>query len=227
MSDVSGTYGDDPRLTAAEYALGLLTSAQARAFEQDMAGDPALAAEAMAWGERLAQMAEAEVDPVSPPAHLRRRIETRLFGSGRRRAWFGLGGVVAAAIVALAIVFGPQLMPGQGPVDQEYVATVASDDQTLVATAAYHADLGALRVLLQSGEAPSGRVLELWAIVGDEAPVSLGLIDAPEQMLALSPELAASLPTGLLLAITDEPPGGAPNGEPTGSVLAAGPLTAA
>ncbi|NDV00146.1 anti-sigma factor [Pseudoroseicyclus tamaricis] len=225
MSDIGGPIGDDPRLTAAEYALGLLTGDEARAFEAEMAKDPALAAEALGWGERLARLAETEVPDVAPPKALRRKVERRVFGRSRRRPlWIGLGGLAAAAVVAVAVItVGPQFTPGAA--QPEYVATVSSDDESLVMRAAYQSQTGLLDLVLESGEPPPGRVLELWAIAGDEAPVTLGILALGEHQVPLSPDLASALNSGLVLAITDEPPGGAPGGVPTGNIMAAAPLT--
>ncbi|WP_373353758.1 anti-sigma factor domain-containing protein [Pseudoroseicyclus sp. CXY001] len=225
MSDRGAISGEDPRLLAAEYALGLLPGVEARAFEALMASDPALAGEALAWGERLALMADAEVTDVAPPARLKRKVEAHVFGRPQRRGlWAGLGALAVAALVVLAVLYAGILTPGVG--DPEYVADVAAEDRSLVASAAYQAETGALVVRVEAGAAPEGRDLELWAIVGEAAPVSLGVIGAEAREVAIAPELAEALGSGVTLAITDEPPGGSPSGQPTGAIHATGVLTA-
>jgi anti-sigma-K factor RskA len=69
-------------------------------------------------------------------------------------------------------------------------------------------------------------VLELWIIPEGGAPVSLGVLPEAETAEVDLPEpFREGLPAGLL-AISEEPPGGAPEGVPTGTILATGPITA-
>lgn len=64
---------------------------------------------------------------------------------------------------------------------------------------------------------------ELWAIAGDAAPVSLGVVPENGRItLTLPDALRGSPQSGLVLALSDEPPGGSPTGAPTGDVLAVG-----
>ena len=73
-----------------------------------------------------------------------------------------------------------------------------------------------------SGGARPGRALELWLIEGDDPPVSLGVLpDTEATVLQVDAAVAAALPGGVL-AVSDEPPGGSPTGQPTGDVLATG-----
>ena len=71
------------------------------------------------------------------------------------------------------------------------------------------------------------RATELWVIPAGQAPVSLGLVrtDGVERKV-IPAELASRLVSGATIAVSDEPLGGAPTGQPTGDVLAAGALTA-
>ena len=70
---------------------------------------------------------------------------------------------------------------------------------------------------------PSGREAELWIIPEGQKPISLGVIpqDAPTRIAAPANLSGAGHYTATL-AITDEPLGGSPSGNPTGSVRAAG-----
>ncbi|MFX0540623.1 anti-sigma factor [Roseovarius sp. S4756] len=223
-------YDEDDRVLAGEYALGLLGHDAAAAFETRLAREPDLRALYAAWAEDLAGLTD-DIDPVSPPASMKDRIEAQAFGDmSPRRPFAGLrglawlvGGAVAAAL-ALFVVLETGLL-GQGPAPEgapEFIAEVAAEDGSLVILASYDADAGALTVKRQTGTAPVGRVLELWLIAGEDAPVSLGVLPDGEGLrLDMDPALAARLPGGVL-AISDEPPGGSPTGAPTGSVLATG-----
>jgi anti-sigma-K factor RskA len=62
----------------------------------------------------------------------------------------------------------------------------------------------------------------LWLIAGGNAPVSLGVLpDSGIVALAFPVDLKDQL-RGATLAISDEPDGGSPTGQPTGAVLATG-----
>lgn len=74
-----------------------------------------------------------------------------------------------------------------------------------------------------AGAAPPGRDLELWLIAGDAPPLSIAILSDPSNIPNVP--LPDPLPEGeLILAVTDEPPGGAPDGVATGQVRALGPL---
>src|SRR5207302_2306107 len=70
------------------------------------------------------------------------------------------------------------------------------------------------------------RAMELWLIPPGDRPHSLGLI-APGQPVRLTvpPDLAARMTTDAVLAVTLEPPGGSPTGQPTSAPIASGKLT--
>src|SRR5262249_48150309 len=72
------------------------------------------------------------------------------------------------------------------------------------------------------------RAIELWLILpgSDQRPHSLGLIQPGQAMrLELPPDLATRLTPEATLAISLEPAGGSPTGQPTGPVNASGKLT--
>src|SRR5262249_36798203 len=70
------------------------------------------------------------------------------------------------------------------------------------------------------------RAIELWLILPNQRPRSLGLIP-PGQPLRLSipPDLAGRLTPAAALAVAPEPPGGSPTGQPPGPVSGSGNLT--
>lgn len=230
MTDDSLTpdeFGDD--VLAAEYALGILTG-QAHADATEKArNDPAFAIEVNAWQDRFASLTEV-VPPVAPPRRLFKRIRQEAFGESRGGLLRQLGiipafmGAAAAALVLYtAVEFGVFTQPGEPT--PTLVAQMIAEDNTLVVAAAYTDD-GNLFVERRVGASAPGRVLELWLISGEDAPVSLGVL-AQDQVLdqiAVPEELRDRL-TGGVLAISDEPQGGSPTGAPTGAVLAVGEIT--
>lgn len=220
---------DDDIVQAGEYALRLLDAAQRRAFENRMARDRNLRALVGEWEEHFASLA-AEIPAVAPPRHLKAAIEQRLFAAPEpvrpRLSLVRLfGGVVTAAVLILALVL---LLPLPRPqaVGPAYVAEIAAEDRSLVVAATFDPRRGTLAVERQVGAAAGNRALELWLIAeGAAAPVSLGVLpDDPRAEIVLSEEIVAALAGGTL-AISDEPPGGSPIGQPTGEVLAVGALS--
>ena len=70
----------------------------------------------------------------------------------------------------------------------------------------------------------NGMALELWVVPKEGAPRSLGVInDTGETRLALV-GMDEKLSGGLVFAISKEPPGGSPTGQPTGSVMCKGAI---
>ncbi|ROT99120.1 anti-sigma factor [Histidinibacterium lentulum] len=212
---------------AAEYALSLLEGAERAEVEARLAREPALAAAVARWQAAFAELAE-EVAPVPVPERVRRRLEARLFAPppGARTAagpgwlrWLSGVAVSGAVVVALFLVAplpGLRFAPA-------FTAELQAEDSALDILASYDPGRGELRVERRAGGPPAGRVLQLWALAGDAAPVSLGLLESEATRLVLPPELAP-VAGELTLAVSEEPPGGSPTGLPTGQVLAAAPV---
>ncbi|MDB5473902.1 MAG: anti-sigma factor, partial [Devosia sp.] len=79
-----------------------------------------------------------------------------------------------------------------------------------------------------SGSAVPDKDFELWAIQpsNNNTPISMGVIAATQRSaVTISAEVMAGWGEGSVLAITLEPEGGAPNGIPTGPVIAKGAVT--
>ncbi|MBV0911623.1 anti-sigma factor [Anianabacter salinae] len=216
----------DDEVLAAEYALHLLEPEERRAFEDRLAGSPDLFALVRAWDEDFVGMATGFAE-TAPSARVKRAIEKRLFADGTRRGFslMGLlGGALAAAAVAFALFIALPLTTPEP--DADYAATIAAEDGSFAVQASYDSATGALTLERRAGEAPPGRVLELWLIAeGAPAPVSLGLLpEAQTASVVLPGEIRQAVLSGTL-AISEEPPGGSPTGAPTGQVLGAGAVT--
>lgn len=216
---------------AAEYALGLLTPEEHRLAEERMGQDPEFRALVARWHEDFAAMTD-DVPAIAPPRPLERALMQRLFPDlapeRARRSWLWptlLGGLAAAALAVVAV--NPELL-GRGG-EPEYLARMASEDETLVVEASFDADTNRLAVQRLAGEIPEGRDLELWLVrLENGAPVStvsLGVIPRESKgVVEVSAELAAEFPDNAL-ALSVEPIGGSPTGQATGPVVALGPLT--
>ena len=205
---------------AAEYALGTLRGRARERLKRWMRDDAELAREVAKWEARLAP----------PPARVWNALQNRLEvnPTGARKmsfsVWKALGWMasgVAAALVAVTF-----LLPSLRDTSPAAYVAVLSDAKTnravLVATAG-QADK-VLRVnTLDPSIQVSGRSLELWALPRDGKPKSLGVIGAQRAVLRLDAPADKSLGNVPALAISLEPQGGSPTGQPTGPVLYSGP----
>jgi anti-sigma-K factor RskA len=76
-----------------------------------------------------------------------------------------------------------------------------------------------------SGERDQGKDFELWLIEGDKPPVSLGVIPVgAATTVSVTQSIQQQIEQGAVLAVSVEPPGGSPTGQPTGPVVATGDL---
>jgi anti-sigma-K factor RskA len=116
--------------------------------------------------------------------------------------------------------------PGEDPNATRPVTTLAADDGRTGWLASVDRDKGTvLMVPVPSKGDEQGRVPELWLIPPGESPKSLGLVSIDRAHTVKVPEtLREALSQGAVLAITLEPPGGAPQGVATGPIVAKGDL---
>jgi anti-sigma-K factor RskA len=208
---------------AAEYALGTLRGRARERLKRWMRDDPELTKEIAEWETRLGPLAQA-VAPVEPPARVWQQVERKLDFRKKFSFWKDLALVAAGAAAALVAV--ALLLPLQRGMPASYVA-VLSDPKTarpvLIATAERTDRV--LRVsVLEPGIHIAGRSLELWALPQGGKPRSLGVVSGRERtnlkLLAVADQSLGDVPA---LALSLEPPGGSPSGQPTGPVLYTGP----
>jgi anti-sigma-K factor RskA len=215
MSDFSPLPPEDDAL-AAEYVLGLLDAAERTTAERRRRSDPAFAAAVVAWENRLSPL-NAGFDEV-PVRNLLPAIEARLFATPERprRRWFApfAGALTAAALAVAVIAVLPPPLPEAAPL----TASLAAEGQALAFTARIDPADGTLTLIRTAGApAEAGQDLQLWVIGADGVPASLGLIREAE-----STRPAEGLAPGQVLAVSLEPAGGSPTGQPTGPVLVTG-----
>ena len=151
------------------------------------------------------------------------------------------GAAVAASLVLIALAStgrlpsrpGSPLPPGPvqpaspGPVAPLMVASMKATKGEAVYVAAYDPARGRMTVVLPAGVAPADRSPELWLIGADGKPAALGVAKSGQVATMTVPaELGKRLAGGVVLALSIEPLGGSPTGQPTGPVVAAGPMQA-
>jgi len=249
---MSGGRDDDGLrdLRAAEYVLGTLDAGERAAFELERTLDPATEAALRGWERRLSPLARA-VPAVRPGPELWGRIAAALpsGGAGRegaphhdaslaaaageslraltrqvrfwRRATVAAAGAAGLAAAGLALVLAGPLRPVPPPGGRS-VAVVTSGGDLPALIVSVDAARGTVRVRPLAARAPADRSLELWYIGAGAAPRPLGLVGTEPARLALPSEAGSA--EGGTLAVSVEPPGGSPTGQPTGPVVYTGKL---
>ncbi len=224
---------------AAEYVLGTLDAEQRVAVDMALqAGDASLAREIAWWEQRLGQLG-LELEPVAPPAHVWSRIAlgtgigaTSAGGRRRRsrRLWQGLATAASLAAVALALilVLGPDRPGADGDADAPVYASVIRDEPTgagwLVTTANRGERLEV--TALRGYPTDDDHSLQLWLLPQAGNPIPLGLMpQTGRHEMGLPPKAVDALSPAARLAVSLEPAGGSPTGQPTGEVLWVEPLT--
>jgi len=220
----------DDDLLAAEYVLGVLDAPQRSDIERRIARERAFADLVAAWETRLAPWTD-EIAPVAPSPEVWQRIAEKLPAQRATQSagwwnaislWRGLAigasSLAAASLVALFVVVSrpapaPLIAAIAGGGHQHFVATVdAAHANIAVVPAAFSAD--------------ATRVPELWLIPPGGKPHSLGLLRADRTVtITIPPNLVAHTNAQAVLAVSLEPTGGSPTGQPTGPVIAQGKLT--
>ena len=233
--DNTGRGGDD--LLAAEYVLGVLPLAERQAAAARIGSEPDLAALVAGWEAHLAPL-DAGYGEVVPPASVKAALDRRLFAStanatakNKMGFWSSLNfwrGLSAAAIASLLLgAAQPLLSPGAGVPSRDLMVAAldAQPSSDVRYLALYDAATREVALSHVSGAHGENRDFELWMIEGGNAPASVGVIPAGSTIrIELSPELQEKLAQGAVLAISLEPEGGSPTGQPTGPVVAAGDL---
>lgn len=235
MSTSDDSTGDHEGRNAlvGEYVLGLLPAGEHERVGRLIEADAGLRAERDFWVARFAALDD-DYAEVPPPAHLYAAIEARAFGEAARRRvslWENLmlwRGIAAGSVaVAIAAIGFNQLQPAPdvGTLTTQLVAALEEEGSDVKFVALYDGS-GSVRLTALSGTDVPDRDFELWAIQGDNAPVSMGVIPVGERStVTVSPEILAGWGEGSVLAITLEPEGGSPSGAPTGPIVAKGAVT--
>lgn len=222
-------------LAAAEYVLGTLGPEERAAFAASLPGDPAARAAVGAWELRLGPLAlgapERTPGPLVWQGIARALAENRTASAndnrvaalsrqlGRWRMAAGGAGLVAAGL-ALALVAA--IRPPATPAPVRYMAVVTSRGEAPALLVSVDTVSGIAQVRPVGARTPAGRSLELWYVGTGAAPKALGVLGAEAARLSLPPGTAQ---TGEgLFAVSVEPPGGSPTGQPTGPVIYTGTL---
>ncbi|HSN17116.1 MAG TPA: anti-sigma factor [Gammaproteobacteria bacterium] len=214
-------------LLAGEYVLGLLRGAARRRFERLLMEDGRLRAEVTFWEERFTAWAMA-LAPVTPSAAVWRRIKKGVAASDRRagaQRFRRLAPLWAGAIMASVVVLVVGIYAGRSlvtpPAPASYVAVMANPQVGPRWLISVNAKSGRVDMnALADNTPPPGKSYELWMLPTKGKPVSMGLMNPTGHASeTLGPQTIAALAGAKGLAISLEPAGGSPTGQPTGPVV--------
>jgi anti-sigma-K factor RskA len=230
------TISPDDDFAAAEYALGTLDASERATLGARRLREPELDEAIRAWEARLAPLAEAAPE-IEPPRDLLPAIEARIHGAPPEapgnttvvalertiRRW--RAAAIAASMVAcvLAIGFVGREASRQS-VPREYVAILQKDAASPAFAVTVNLDKQELTVRPVAARAPPGKSYELWIIDAKlGAPRSLGVVGEAPRAANLSAYDPAVVENATY-AVTVEPPGGSPDGKPSGPPVFVGKL---
>lgn len=230
-SDIGGM--DEGSALVAEYALGLLTAAEHTTVAQRLRAEPALRSELRIWQRRLPGL-DRQFAEQAAPAAVWNRLEARLFGGAPARGgfWNSLAlwrsiaaGGVAVAIAAIGFNLAQPARLSPEEYGKQLVAAIqAQPGSNVEFVALYDTATASVRLISLSGEVAADKDLELWYIQGTDKPVSMGVIKVNQKTeIDLDEAARSKIGEGTVLAITLEEKGGSRTGNPSDTLVAAGP----
>jgi len=236
---------------AAEYVLGTMRGGARRRFE-DYLGMPhqrSLREHVARWEAHLTPLAN-RLPAVTPPARVWHRIEAAisgntisenktpaLTGNSRQNAvkttaskglfdsfafWRNLGLGASSLSAALLITLFASNAFRAVP---EPMMMAVLEDQGVARMVVEQPKSGLLMVKMVKPWMPSpGNSLQLWVIPAAGAPRSLGIVNGTGETKLATGDMDVKLADGLVIALSKEPAGGSPTGQPTGMILCKGAI---
>lgn len=213
---------------ASEYVLGTLRGPARRRFERWRASTPHVDQRCRFWEEHLMHVAK-DLKPVQPPAHVWSAIEQRLNLTAHRspRRW-ARSWALAASLLLVAGLAGLLYWRSLPALRATAVATISTKSGDQMWQVEVFGTTNRLVIKARKLPArPAGRDYELWALPTGGNPVSLGVLPAEGTSdRALTAIQKAALASSSQVAVSIEPLGGSPTGQPTGDVVFVAPLRA-
>ncbi len=233
----------DESLRYAEYVLGVLDADARAAVAREIESIGEAATAVALWQRRLLPLCE-EIAPVAPAPYVWARIRSALQLESPARAqprkgmlnslplwhWIGVGASVVALAAVGLLMTRPPPAPAPTAVSAGYLVSAIQQDNGVTGWTATMDLQHAQMVVVPASPAAlaQGRAPELWLIPAGQKPIALGLITRDKPLtLALDAKLKALLGPSAVLAVSEEPMGGSPTGQPTGAVIAKGTIRGA
>ncbi|MCG8393699.1 MAG: anti-sigma factor [Pseudomonadales bacterium] len=211
---------------AAEYVVGTLQGMARQRFERWMMRSARLRRQVWYWERRLHPL-NVSLPEASPPRGAWQSIEQRLFADSAIRVsafgwWQSLVAWRWSTGIAMLAVFALLIWTPSPTVVTRYVGVVQSPQAeplwVVNASADHRLTVKALPLVQP---AAAGRDYELWLLPESGAPVSLTVLPTGDTQLQiqLTDQQVRELLQSRSLAISLEPAGGSPTGQPTGPVV--------
>ena len=227
-------------LLAADYLTGGMSAAARRRFEALIQTRAAIRTATQHWHSRLDAGLLADDAPSAVWAAVRERITGAGKGPAatdavplqRARGWakqtwqaLALGfGVLAASLLVSLVMVMQQVGPGTPTAAQMAAVLKGPDGHSAVLTV--HRDRLVLTAVGPTA-APSDKSFELWMLPRQGRPEAVGLVQLrSSDTLTLPAPALLALARAKGFAISLEPAGGSPTGQPTGPVLYVGDVVA-
>lgn len=229
-------------LRHAEYALGVLDADVRAMVMREVLADTRAATEVAWWQTQFAPLTE-DIAPAAAPDYVWARILDAL-GLQTPRAmrepargsfwdslvlWriLGIGASAVAAACVIALLIQPRTPVAPPAAQVHYLAATIMQNNGVpgwtVTLDTAHAR--AVIVPAAPNAIATNRAPELWLIPAGGKPIAVGVFARDKATaIALTPQLAALWNARALLAVSVEPPGGSPTGQPTGPVVGKGAL---
>jgi anti-sigma-K factor RskA len=214
---------------ASEYVLGTLRGPARRLFERWRASTPLVDQRCRFWEDRLMRLAKG-LTPVQPPAHVWTAIQRRLKLTTPRPALRRMRSFALAASVLLVVgLAGLLYWRGHQTIHATVVSTISAKSGEHIWELEVFGNMDRLVAHAARLPArPAGRDYELWALPKGGAPVSLGVLPsegASSRILTAIQKRALAISSQVAVSI--EPLGGSPTGQPTGDIVFVAPLRTA
>jgi len=230
----------------AEYVLGTMRGGARRRFEDylRMPQHQSLRVHVANWEAHLTPLAN-HLPGVTPPERVWLRIQAAISGSttpaltgtskhnalkmpANKGLWqsfafwrsLGLGASGLSAALLITLFASNAFRPAQEP-----MMMAVLEDQGVARLVVEQPKSGLLMVKMVKPWMPSpGNSLQLWVIPAAGAPRSLGIVNGTGETKFATGDMDVKLADGLVIALSKEPVGGSPTGQPTGMILCKGAI---
>lgn len=217
---------------ASEYVLGTLRGGARRRFERVLMESYQARLAVWAWEQQINPLAQS-LEPIQPPKRVWRNIQQRIQPEAKTSTnsglkwWQGWSALSTAFALVLAVFIAFQ--PGPTGVQNQLALFNDEAAQPLwLVTGSTETGQLSIKAINAQAVAVDNKAFELWMLPTSGKPRSLGLMPVSSEAteMVLSPQLLGILQNSQGLAISIEPEGGSPTGQPTGPVVYQAPLIA-